>query len=164
MGEIALNAGLFLGALFLMEGVAYFAHRYVMHGFMWFLHKSHHQRDTSSMFEWNDLFAVIFSLPSIGLIYVGLHIWEPMFWIGMGVAAYGLIYFLFHDVVVHQRIRFRAIPEWPFLKRIIEAHLIHHHVVEKKGAVSFGFLYAPPIDELKATLAENKRKGLVSDD
>ena len=31
-----------LAALAAMEGVAYVAHRWVMHGFLWGLHRSHH--------------------------------------------------------------------------------------------------------------------------
>ena len=32
-----------LAATLAMEGVAYVAHRWVMHGFLWSLHKSHHE-------------------------------------------------------------------------------------------------------------------------
>ena len=32
--------GLFVG----MEGVAWFAHRYIMHGFLWNLHEDHHYK------------------------------------------------------------------------------------------------------------------------
>ena len=57
------------GFLF-MEFMAWFTHKYVMHGFLWVLHKDHHIRD-GRKFEWNDVFAVIFAIPSIVLIYLG---------------------------------------------------------------------------------------------
>ena len=47
-----------------MEAVAYFSHKYVMHGFGWFLHESHHS-PREGFFELNDLYAAIFAIPSI---------------------------------------------------------------------------------------------------
>jgi beta-carotene 3-hydroxylase len=35
-------SGWFLTALVAMEGVAYLTHRFLMHGPLWFLHRSHH--------------------------------------------------------------------------------------------------------------------------
>jgi beta-carotene 3-hydroxylase len=37
-------------------------HKYVMHGFLWSLHKDHHIRDGRKL-EKNDWFAVIFAVP-----------------------------------------------------------------------------------------------------
>ena len=42
----AIGIALFLLTVFVMEGVAYVAHRWVMHGFGWFLHESHHRPRT----------------------------------------------------------------------------------------------------------------------
>ncbi len=131
-----------------MEGVAYLTHRYVMHGFMWSLHESHHIPRTGR-FEKNDLFAVIFAGPSIVLVYLGVHHYPPLGWLGLGMTLYGLMYFLFHDVIVHQRLRFRRIPRFGYLRRIIQAHRMHHASDRKHGGVSFGFLYAPPVRKLK---------------
>ena len=39
-----------------MEFIAWFSHKYIMHGFMWFLHKDHHKKDHKSWFERNDMF------------------------------------------------------------------------------------------------------------
>ena len=52
---------LVLGAFFFMEFMAWFTHKYIMHGFGWLLHKDHHTREHSP-FEWNDLFALIFAI------------------------------------------------------------------------------------------------------
>ena len=63
--------------------------------------------------------------------------------VGLGMTGYGVIYFLFHDVVVHRRVRLRGVPQWPYLRRIVKAHLVHHRTHGRDGAQSFGFLYAP---------------------
>ena len=146
--DTILGIAIFLGTLAGMEGVAYLAHKYVMHGFLWSLHKSHH-RPRAGMFEKNDWFAAIFALPSITFIYLGSYVAWPFLPAGLGMAAYGLIYFIFHDVIVHQRVRFRRIPRFGYLRRIIQAHRLHHAIETKHGCVSFGFLYAPPVRELK---------------
>ena len=37
-----LEISLMLLTLLAMEGTAWLAHRYLMHGFLWFLHEDHH--------------------------------------------------------------------------------------------------------------------------
>ncbi len=69
-----------------------------------------------------------------------------------GVAAYGLIYFGFHDVIVHKRLPHRLVPRSAYLKRIVQAHRLHHAVESRDGAVSFGFIWAPPPERLKSQL------------
>ena len=134
-------------------------HRWVMHGRLgWALHASHH-RPRSGWFELNDLYGVIFAVPSIVLLYGGVQgdwgAWAA--WVGAGIAAYGAIYFGFHDVVVHRRVAHRVVPRSGYFKRIVQAHRIHHAVESRLGAVSFGFIYAPPVDELKRRLAASDR-------
>ena len=34
-----------------MEFVAWFSHKYIMHGFLWSWHKDHHKKDHDSWFE-----------------------------------------------------------------------------------------------------------------
>ena len=148
---------LFCATIAAMEGFAWAMHRWVMHGPGWFLHASHHRARTG-WFEWNDLYAAIFAIPSIILLYGGVQAgWWPGFtWIGAGIAGYGAIYFGFHDVIVHQRVAHRYVPRSPYMKRIVQAHRLHHAVESKRGAVSFGFLWAPPAEELKRQLSGNK--------
>jgi beta-carotene 3-hydroxylase len=134
---------LFIGALLAMEVVAFVTHKYVMHGPLWFLHRSHHVPH-AGWFEWNDLFGLFFAVPSIVLIHAGVRDDSWMLPVGLGMTGYGVIYFLFHDVVVHRRVRLRGVPQWPYLRRIIMAHLVHHRTHGREGAQSFGFLYAPP--------------------
>ncbi len=148
MGTIPTNALLFLIGLVGMEAVAYYSHKYIMHGFLWSLHEDHH-RPRTGIFEKNDLFAVFFSLPSIMLIYLGVNAYPPLLWLGLGIAGYGVCYFVFHDIIVHRRIDLRYKPKSGYMKRIVRAHYIHHGTKGKEGAVSFGFLYSPPLDKLK---------------
>lgn len=148
---ILMNALIFLAALAAMEGVAWTAHKYVMHGWLWDWHESHH-RPRTGPFEKNDLFAVVFSFVAITLIYIGVNHFNPALWAGLGVTAYGGIYFIFHDVIVHKRVKTGYIPRSAYMKRIVQAHRLHHAVNEKDGCVSFGFVYAPPIKHLKDQL------------
>ena len=136
-----------------MELFAYAMHRWIMHGPGWFLHASHH-RERTGWFEWNDLYAVIFAVPSVVLIYLGVEGgWgSGVTAIGAGIAGYGAIYFGFHDWIVHRRLPHRIVPRSAYFRRIVQAHRLHHAVESRQGAVSFGFLYSPPIAKLKAQL------------
>lgn len=144
---------IFIATVAAMELFAYVMHRWVMHGPGWFLHASHHRVRTGP-FEWNDLYAVIFAAPSIVLLYGGVRAgwgdWATAS--GAGIAAYGAIYFGFHDWIVHRRLPHRIVPRSRYFKRIVQAHRLHHAVESQHGTVSFGFLYAPPVERLKATL------------
>ena len=128
--------GLFLAALVGMEGVAWATHRHLMHGSLWCLHRSHHEPRTG-LFELNDLFAVFFALPSMGLIYWGtcgwwgLDEWRPALWLGLGMTAYGAIYALFHDGLVHGR--FASPLPLRLMKRLVQAHRLHHAVHTRTG-------------------------------
>ncbi len=153
--SLILGLLLFAATVAFMEGFAYVMHRWVMHGRLgWVLHASHHRLRTGR-FELNDLYGVIFAVPSIVLIYGGVQggwgDWAA--WTGAGIAAYGAIYFGFHDVIVHRRIAHRIVPRSNYFKRIVQAHSIHHIVESREGTVSFGFIYAPPVERLKAQLA-----------
>ena len=147
----AIYAASFFAALITMEAVAYFAHKYVMHGFGWVLHESHH-RPREGLFELNDLYAFMFAIPSIVLIWFGTNGYPAALWAGLGVAGYGVIYFGFHDVIVHRRIHHEWRPQGKYMQRIVHAHRLHHALEEKEGAVSFGFVYARPIVELRAEM------------
>lgn len=156
MDAIAPHA--FMAAIFLlsvagMEGFAYVMHRWVMHGPGWFLHASHH-RARDGFWEANDLYFVIFAVPSILLLLGGVQWgwggWATM--VGAGIAAYGAIYLGFHDIIVHRRVPNRYVARSRYMKRIVQAHRLHHVVETKAGTVSFGFLVAPRPEVLKAQL------------
>jgi len=157
---MSLPAGLllFVGTVIVMEAAAYVLHRWVMHSRLgWTLHRSHH-RERKGWFERNDLYGIVFAIPSVLLIYAGMHdrLGEWATWIGAGIAFYGLIYFGFHDVIVHGRIAHRVVPRSRYFKRIVQAHKLHHAVESRDGAVSYGFIYAPPVERLKQALSASR--------
>ncbi|HEX7740894.1 MAG TPA: beta-carotene hydroxylase [Sphingobium sp.] len=148
---------IFFATIAAMEGFAYVMHRWVMHGPGWFLHASHHRVRTGN-WEANDLYFVIFASPSILLLLGGVQ-WGWGQWAtacGAGIAAYGLIYLGFHDIIVHQRLRHRYVARSPYMKRIVQAHRLHHAVETRRGCVSFGFLIAPRAETLKRELGRNE--------
>lgn len=152
---------LFVATVIGMEAFAYAAHRWIMHGPGWFLHESHHRPRTGN-WELNDLYAVIFAVPSFVLLLGGVQLgwWPGWAWIGAGIAAYGAIYFGFHDIIVHQRVPTRLLPRSRYIKRIVQAHRLHHVVETRQGAVSFGFLVAPRPEALKIELKRRHREGI----
>jgi beta-carotene 3-hydroxylase len=142
--NIAVGIGLAIVTFFFMEGVAWFTHKYVMHGILWTWHRSHHKVHNHK-FERNDLFALVFSLPSIALIVLGFEVnnMEFLRYIGFGILGYGIFYFIFHDIIVHRRIKISFKAKSKYLQRIIRAHYVHHETHSQGGAEAFGFLYAP---------------------
>ena len=150
---------LWLATVAAMEGFAYVMHRWVMHGPGWFLHESHH-RVRHGRFELNDLYGAIFAIPSIVLIYGGVQAgwgaWATA--VGVGIATYGAIYFGFHDVIVHRRLQHRYVPKSAYMKRIVQAHRLHHVLESKHHGLSFGFLVAPSIEDLMVQLEFEPRQ------
>ncbi len=135
--------GLF-GTFLVMESVAWLAHKYLMHGLLWFLHKDHHKKDDGQVFEKNDFFFVLFATPAIllflyGSIY-GLVI--PMAIAG-GITLYGFCYFMVHDIFIHQRFKWFRDTNNLYLKAIRRAHKMHHKHLGKEHGECFGMLWVP---------------------
>jgi beta-carotene 3-hydroxylase len=126
------------------EFVAWFSHKYIMHGILWTWHKSHHTVHDDKL-EKNDLFALVFSIPSIGIFYYFSQVvFNPyMLAVGAGILLYGIFYLVFHDIIVHQRLKWRPKKRSRYLQRMVHAHYIHHARHSKDGCEAFGFLYAP---------------------
>ncbi len=144
-------AGIVLATVAGMEVFAWAAHRWVMHGWGWGWHRSHHE-PRQGVFEKNDLYAVVFAGVAIVLIALGTSGHWPLQWIGAGMTLYGALYFFVHDGLVHQRWPWRWVPRSGYLKRLYQAHRLHHAVHGREGCVSFGFLWAPAPDRLKQQL------------
>ena len=132
-----------IGTFMFMEGVAWFTHKYIMHGFLWSWHKSHHKTHNHTL-ELNDLFAVVFSIPSILLIYFGYsyEAYGILKYFGIGILLYGIAYLIFHDIIVHRRIKTKFKAKSSYMKRIMNAHYVHHKIHTKEGAKAFGLLFA----------------------
>ncbi|MGJ8518382.1 sterol desaturase family protein [Carnimonas bestiolae] len=155
------RAAIIVVSLTVMEAIATISHRYIMHGFGWRWHKSHHTSRPSGI-EKNDLYALVFAVIAIALFVAGLR-WWPLWWIAIGVTLYGLIYFMVHDVLVHRRWPFRHVPRKGYLKRIYQAHRLHHAVTTKENCVSFAFVMVKPVDKLLRELKTNRQASLKAD-
>lgn len=134
----------FLLTFCMMEFMAWFTHKYVMHGFLWSLHKDHHKKDHDSWFERNDAFFIFYAVVSMGFIVTAMY---TAFWmgypIGFGIMAYGAAYFIVHDIFIHQRFKmFRNANNW-YAKGIRRAHKMHHKHIGKQHGECFGMLWVP---------------------
>ncbi|MCB0686699.1 MAG: sterol desaturase family protein [Saprospiraceae bacterium] len=142
--NILLYSMVTLITFFLMEGVTWLTHKYVMHGFLWYLHEDHHQPKYTSVFEKNDLFFIIFAIPSILLFYFGVR---PeinlLFFIGLGILFYGIAYFLVHDVIIHRRFDWFKNVQWKYLLALRKGHKMHHKHLGREDGECFGMLYVP---------------------
>ena len=139
-----MNALIVISVFIAMEGATWFIHKYVMHGFLWGLHRDHHDHSSDGPMEKNDYFFVIFALPTIVLMYFGsINSYNYLFYIGLGIMLYGVAYFLIHDIFIHQRIRFFRKTDNVYLKGIRRGHKQHHKYLGKEDGECFGFLIVP---------------------
>lgn len=139
-----MNFLLVLVVILLMEGVTWVIHKYVMHGFLWVLHKDHHDHSNDGPLERNDLFFPIFALPAIVLLYLGVQAdYNALFFIGLGITIYGMLYFFVHDLFIHQRAKVLTKTTNPYLQAIRRAHKQHHKHLGKEHGECFGFLWVP---------------------
>ena len=127
-----------------MEFMAWFSHKYIMHGFLWVLHADHHKKDHDSWFERNDAFFIFYAVVSMGffvlwqqqILAVGLAI-------GLGIFAYGWTYFLVHDIFIHQRFKLFRNANGKYAKAVRRAHKMHHKHIGKNKGECFGMLWVP---------------------
>jgi beta-carotene 3-hydroxylase len=132
----------FLGTFLVMEGITWLTHRFVMHGFLWYLHEDHHKK-RPGFFEKNDAFFVIFAVPSMLCIYYGTNNFSNLWWLqalGFGIMLYGAAYFIVHDVIIHQRFKWFSRSNNTYVRAIRWAHKMHHKHLDKNRGESFGML------------------------
>ena len=128
-----------------MEAVAWWMHKYIMHGLGWIFHKDHHVRKNHDSFlEDNDVFFLFFSILAI----IDFTFWsfskDPIsLGIGIGIVLYGLAYFILHDLFIHQRIKIWRNTKNSYLLAIRRAHKVHHKHLEKEEGECFGMLWVP---------------------
>jgi len=120
-----------------MEAFSYAVHRFLFHGILWRIHRTHHE-PRKFFLEANDVFSLIFALASIGLMAFAA---EPLlnsiaFPIGLGIAIYGFVYFIVHDFFTHRRLPFNFNSK--ILLAVRAAHQRHHQTTEKIGVEPFG--------------------------
>ena len=142
--QIPLWIAIFLITYCAMEFMAWFTHKYVMHGFLWCLHKDHHKKNHDRWFERNDVFFSFYAVVSI----VFFTLWRyKILWIGLpiglGIFAYGISYFIVHDIFIHQRFKLFRNANNRYAKGVRRAHKIHHKHLEKEKGECFGMLVVP---------------------
>ena len=138
-----INFVIFLATFFFMEFMAWVTHKFVMHGLGWYFHRDHHQHEPG-FFEKNDVFFLIFAIPSWLFIMFGMmagNDWRV--WVGFGIAAYGICYFLVHDVFIHQRFNWFKRTDNIYFRAIRKAHKVHHKHLGKEEGECFGMLVVP---------------------
>jgi beta-carotene 3-hydroxylase len=121
-----------------LEIFSYIVHRWLFHGVLWRIHETHHVARKGA-FELNDIFSVLFgSVSVLLLVFAQKPLSESIaFPIGLGIALYGILYFIAHDLFTHRRFL-------PFASKnkilliVRAAHQRHHQTAEKKGIEPFG--------------------------
>lgn len=128
---------------FFMEFVAWFTHKYIMHGLLWNLHEDHH-KGSHGFFEKNDYFFLIFAIPGLIFSFSGyFDNWDYKFFIGLGITLYGFTYFFLHDILIHQRFKFLRNTNNVYFLALRRAHKMHHKHLEKEDGECFGMLIVP---------------------
>ncbi len=130
-----------------MEFVAWFSHKYIMHGILWSWHSDHHKPSfaKNGFWERNDLFFIVFAVPSAACYMIGsMTTLYELFFVGIGISIYGLIYFLIHDVYIHRRFQWINQVNNSYSKAVLRAHGAHHSKLTKENCESFGLLVINP--------------------
>ena len=119
-----------------LEITSILMHKYLFHGPLWFIHKSHHEKRTG-VFEHNDLFSLFFTALGLGLILWG-RVHSSFVWgMGLGVSLYGCIYFVIHDLMSHRRF-YPLKTKISWINFFVFDHRKHHQRVDKTGQGPWG--------------------------
>ena len=100
---VLVNVLTVLAAAALMQAIAWFIHKFVLHGLAWRWHESHH-RDQPHGIEWNDQFVLLPALISIALFRLDDWGFGPSHWVAIGLVLYGALYVLVHEGLAHGRL------------------------------------------------------------
>ena len=104
----------------LTEFSAWANHKYIMHGTMWYFHADHHKKDHKSVFERNDIFFLIYAVPSWLCIMFGMmngYAWYT--WVGFGIALY----------VVHTKCTINTLENT--MVKVLECCLLIRNILQK---------------------------------
>jgi beta-carotene 3-hydroxylase len=109
-----------------MEPASAGVHRFLGHGPLWCLHRSHHE-DRCGGLEPNDAIPAACAAVAMGLFGLGASARRAAWHVpvAVGMTAYGLAYACVHDLYVHRRLR--VLPERvAWLEGLAQAHAEHH--------------------------------------
>jgi beta-carotene 3-hydroxylase len=148
-----------------MEILSYIIHRFVFHGLLWRIHKSHHEPNTNdSPFEDNDIFSILFTVLALILMWVGKD--SPLasiaFAVGTGISLYGILYFIIHDMFTHRRfLPFNSTSV--ILKVVRRAHQRHHQSISKDGNEPYGLFLFPYAEFRNPFTSRQNKENAISD-
>ena len=119
-----------------MEYYARWAHKESWHnGSLWRIHVTHHS-PTKGLFEANDVFG-IFNMLLILPVMRWAFLADPVnlgsagvFGFTVGVSIFGTAYMVVHDGVVHGRFWTGSLGQVDTIRRVAEAHKMHHKTAE----------------------------------
>ena len=86
---------------------------------------------------------MLFAAPGISSIIIGSNGFTWLFFVGLGIALYGMAYFIVHDLFIHQRAKILRNTQSKYLRAIRRAHKIHHKHLSKEQGECFGMLVVP---------------------
>ena len=97
----------------------------------------HHAR-TRTGAEPNDRYPLVLATATFGAMVAGNLVapLRPLLWVGAGLTAYGLAYFVVHDLLVHQRLGWMPLAGSRYVRWVAGAHAGHHD----DGGPPYGFL------------------------
>lgn len=126
-----------------MEAVTYVVHRYVMHGALEQLHRSHHRNAAADFArkspEPNDAFPLAFSVVVVGGLAMGFNV-DGFTWLLpllVGVTLYGIVYTVIHDGIIHGRIKWMKRLHSSWAVSLDTAHREHH----RSNGEPYGMLF-----------------------
>jgi beta-carotene 3-hydroxylase len=119
--------GIAFGTFLIMEGITWLTHKYIMHGFLWYLHEDHHQKGPG-FFEKNDAFFCHLCHSQFPLHFIGHHLSCVLAGVDRCRRSLCMVaaYFLVHDIIIHQRFKLFTRSNNSYVRAIRWAHKMHH--------------------------------------
>jgi beta-carotene 3-hydroxylase len=79
--------------------------------------------------------------------------------IGAGLSLYGTAYFLVHEVIIHQRIKWFTRSNNTYIRTVRWAHKMHHKHLDSQNGESFGMLWVSKKywNKVRADLKRNRK-------
>ena len=141
-GLVLLGLAVALPVAAAMEPWARLLHGRVWHHALWRIHRSHHSH-RRGRFEANDALSAAHAPIATALIMLGCNLHGSAsaisIGIGAGMTAFGVSYVIVHDGLVHGRLPVAFLSRFAWLRRIRDAHRIHH----ARGAAPYGLFLGP---------------------
>lgn len=142
LATVALGALVAILVAAAMEPWARLLHGRVWHQRLWGVHRTHHGR-RAGRFEINDVLSAAHAPIAAALVMIGCNMHGVAAAVAIGTGAgmtlFGIAYVIFHDGVVHGRLPVSFLLRVPGVRRIRDAHSVHH----ARGAAPYGFFLGP---------------------